>query len=66
MKPSEIRAKAAQEISKMISEKEEELFNLKLKLRTGQMTKTAEVGKTRKDIARMRTILNEKSKEKMN
>lgn len=66
MKADEIRAKAAQEIAKMIPEKEEELFNLKLKLKTGQVAKTAEVGKVRKDIARMRTILNEKSKEKLN
>ena len=66
MKPNEIRGKAEKEIVKMIEEKEGELFGLKLKLRTGQLAKTGDVSKVRVDIARMRTILNEKSKEKVN
>lgn len=66
LKPSEIRTKSAKEIMLLIAEKEEAFFNLKLKLKTGQLAKTADVGKAKREIARMKTIVNQKSKEKVN
>lgn len=63
MKPSEIRAKEKKELIKMIDEKKEELFGLNLQLTTGQLAKTADVSKVKKDIARINTILKEKEKD---
>ena len=63
MKPSEIRNKDAKELLKMVDEKKEELFKLKLQLATGQLAKTATIGFARKDIARINTILTEKAQK---
>ena len=60
MTPSEIRAKETKDLVKMLDEKRGAMFGLRLQLVTGQLAKTAEIGKTRKDIARLMTILGEK------
>lgn len=60
MTPSEIRAKEKKELWKLVEEKRRQLFEFKLQLRTGQLAKTAEVEKTRRDTARLLTILKEK------
>ena len=60
MKASEFRDLSIEELE--IKEKElvEALFNLKFQHATGQLDNTAQLGKTRKDIARVNTILVEK------
>lgn len=60
MKPSEIRGKAEKELSKMLDEKREALFSLRLQRATRQLAKTATLGQAKKDIARIETILREK------
>lgn len=60
MTPSEIRAKETKELLKILSEKERELFDLKLKLNTGELAKTASIRKTKRDRSRLLTILREK------
>lgn len=60
MTPSEIRAKEAKECGKLLEEKQKNLFDLRLKLLTGQLTKNREIRETRKDIARLFTILKTK------
>lgn len=60
MKPAEIRGKSEKEWVKILGEKKAMLFGLKLKLRMGQLAKTAELQNTKKDIARILTIANEK------
>lgn len=60
MTPSEIRAKEAKECGKLLEEKRKNLFDLRLKLLTGQLTKNREIRETRKDIARLFTVLKEK------
>ncbi|MBA1393517.1 50S ribosomal protein L29, partial [Lactobacillus sp. XV13L] len=39
----------------------EELFNLRFQQATGQLENTARLGKVRKNIARIKTILSEKA-----
>lgn len=63
MKPSEIRTKEEKELLKMIDEKRGELFILKTELALGQLAKTANITKSRRDIARLRTILQEKARK---
>lgn len=62
MTPSEIRAKELKELKKILEEKREALFHLKLKALTGQLAKNHELGVARKDIARINTILKEREK----
>lgn len=60
MKASEYRDLSIEEL--IVKEKElaEALFNLKFQHATGQLDNTAQLKKTRKDIARVKTILAEK------
>jgi large subunit ribosomal protein L29 len=60
MKASEYRDLSIEEL--IVKEKElaEALFNLKFQHATGQLDNTAQLKRTRKDIARVKTILVEK------
>lgn len=60
MKPSEIRSKVEKELLKLVEEKKENLFGLRLQLAMGQLAKTASIGQLKKDIARIYTILKQK------
>lgn len=60
MTPSEIRAKETKELVKLVEEKRTALFGLKLQQVTGQLAKLADIGKARKDIARMLTGMRER------
>ena len=60
MKASEVRDLSIDELSVKEKELAESLFNLKFQHATGQLDNTAQLKKTRKDIARVKTILVEK------
>jgi len=60
MKASEFRDLSVEELEVKEKELTEALFNLKFQHATGQLDNTAQLGKTRKDIARVKTILAEK------
>jgi large subunit ribosomal protein L29 len=60
MKASEIRKISAVEIQEQLSEARHELLNLRFQMVTGQLTDTSQIRVTRRDIARMETILAEK------
>ena len=60
MKASEFRDLSVEELEVKEKELAEALFNLKFQHATGQLDNTAQLGKTRKDIARVKTILAEK------
>ena len=49
-------------IKNNIEELKKELFNLRLQAAVGKLENTAKIGKTKKDIARMKTVLNERAK----
>lgn len=61
MKAKEIRELSPTEIETKIRECREALVQLRLRKHTGQVEKTHELRSLRKDIARLETILNEKS-----
>lgn len=62
MKASELRAKDVAALEKEISELLKAHFGLRMQLATQQLNNTAALRKTRRDIARARTILAEKKK----
>lgn len=60
MKGSELRDLDIEELEVKERELAEALFNLRFQHATGQLDNTAQLGKTRRDIARVKTILTEK------
>lgn len=60
MKASEFRDLSVEELEVKEKELAEALFNLKFQYGTGQLDNTAQLKKTKKDIARVKTILVEK------
>lgn len=60
MKAEELRGKAVSELNEELEGLLKEQFNLRMQKGTGQLTKTHELGRVRRDIARIRTVLNEK------
>lgn len=49
-------------IQNNIGELKQELFNLRFQAAVGKLENTAQIGKTKKQIARMLTVLNERRK----
>jgi large subunit ribosomal protein L29 len=60
MKASEFRELSVEELEVKAKELTEAFFNLKFQHATGQLDNTAQLRRTRKDIARVKTILGEK------
>ena len=58
MKYIDIKDKSEAELLEMLKEKKLELFTLKAKLKTMQLTNTAEIKVARRDIARINTALS--------
>lgn len=64
MKPSEIRSREKKELVKLLEEKRKDLFDLQLKKSVGGLADVSVLGKARKSIARLQTILREKEMPK--
>ncbi len=60
MKVSEIRAFGTDELQKQLEAAREELFNVRLRLATRQLTNHRELLRLKKEIARIETILRER------
>lgn len=60
----EIRKLSNEEITKIIDEKSQELFNLRFSQATGNLEKPSRIKELRKDVARLKTILRERQLEK--
>ena len=60
MKASEYRAKSDEELAKELLELRREAFNLRMQKGTQQLSRTNEVRKVRRDIARVKTIQRER------
>ena len=60
MKINEIRGLGINELQIKNNELAEELFRLKIRHASGQLESTATLGRLRKDIARIATVLKEK------
>lgn len=59
MKPYEAREMTYADLVEKLDEAKEDLFNLRFQLAVSQSDNTARLGELRRDIARMRTVLNE-------
>jgi large subunit ribosomal protein L29 len=62
MKANELRAMSDKDLTKELGELMREQFNLRMQMATGQLSNNAQVRKVRRDIARVRTIMNEKAR----
>jgi large subunit ribosomal protein L29 len=60
-KPADIRAKSPDQLGTMLLDLRREQFNLRFQRATGQNEGAARVRAVRRDIARVKTILAEKS-----
>jgi large subunit ribosomal protein L29 len=60
MKASELKTKSVDELNAELIELLKAQFGLRMQLATQQLGNTSQLGKVRKDIARVRTVLREK------
>ena len=63
MKASEMRAKDFPALEKEVTDLLKAHFGLRMQKATQQLTNHSQLGKTRRDIARARTVLAQKKKE---
>ncbi len=61
MNASELRAKDASQLNAELLELLKAQFSLRMQIATQQLSNTSQLGKVRKDIARVKTILREKA-----
>jgi len=61
MKITDVRAKTVDELTEELGKLKKEQFNLRFQRATQQLEKTSIVRTVRRDIARIKTVLNEKS-----
>ncbi len=59
---SDIRTKTPDELSTLLLDLRKEQFNLRFQRATGQQENTSRVKKVRRDIARVKTILAERTR----
>lgn len=62
MKAGEVRDMTPDELKDKLLQLKKEQFNLRFQKASGQLEKTARIGEVRKDIARIKTILGEKTR----
>jgi large subunit ribosomal protein L29 len=61
MKASELRDKSAEDLDKQLLTLREEQFKLRMQKSTGQLGQTHLLQQNQRDIARVKTVLNEKA-----
>ena len=64
MKTSEIRKMSDEDINKKITEIKAELWNLRFSSASGSLEKPHRIKELRHDVARMKTVLNERKESK--
>jgi large subunit ribosomal protein L29 len=62
MKASELRTKDVAALEKEVSDLLKAHFGLRMQRATQQLANNSQLGKTRRDIARVKTVLTEKKK----
>lgn len=60
MKAPTLRERSSDELTKTLSDLEEQLFKLRFQKSTGQIENPVKIREVRKDIARVLTIINER------
>ncbi|MBV8031233.1 MAG: 50S ribosomal protein L29 [Betaproteobacteria bacterium] len=64
MKASELRGKTADELQKELESLLRAQFGLRMQVATQQLSNTSQLKKTKRDIARVKTIMKEKAAAK--
>lgn len=62
MKVNELRGKSIAELQNELFERRKEQFNLRMQQASGQLTRPDQLKKVRRDIARIKTVQNEKAR----
>ena len=60
MKAEEMKSMGIDELKKRVNDAHQELFNLRFRLSTRQLTNHREVPRVKKEIARLETIIRQK------
>jgi large subunit ribosomal protein L29 len=63
MSAAELKAKSAEELQQELNSLLKAQFGLRMQKATQQLTNTSQLGKVRRDIARVRTVLHEKARK---
>ena len=61
MKATELRDKSVEELNKELIDLRKEQFNLRMRKATGQLNQSHLLPKVKRDIARVKTVMNEKA-----
>ena len=64
MNTKEMRAKDSTALTKELQELQKAHFSLRMQKATQQLQNTSQIRRTRRDIARVRTVLTQKAKAK--
>lgn len=60
MKATALRERSSDELSKTLSDLEEQLFKLRFQKSTGQIENPVKIREVKRDIARVLTVINER------
>jgi large subunit ribosomal protein L29 len=63
MKATDLRAKSVDGLNAELIELRRAQFSLRMQIATQQLTKVDQLGKVRKDVARVKLVLAEKAKQ---
>ena len=61
MKAADVKALSADQLNEELAKLKKEQFNLRFQKATGQLESTARMRSVRRDVARVKTILNQKA-----
>jgi large subunit ribosomal protein L29 len=64
MKVNELRAKSPEELTEALRELLREQFNLRMQNANGQLSDNSQIKKVRRNIGRVRTVMNETTADK--
>ena len=62
MNTKEMRAKSPEDLNKELLDLRKAQFSLRMQVATQQLSKTTELGRVKREIAQIKTILTEKSR----
>ncbi len=63
MNAKDLREKSVEELQATLGEEQEAQFKLRMQQATGQLTETHKVKDTRRNIARLKTVITQKAGE---
>jgi large subunit ribosomal protein L29 len=63
MKAKDLREKSVEQLQSTLGEEQEAQFKLRMQQATGQLTETHKVKETRRNIARLKTVITQKAGE---